>query len=174
MTNEFALILLHRHFQLAPNERLVEYNEVAAPWEMDAPSVLPLISRIYPKSWALIGHKLCPYEFGFEADAATVIPSCQIPEVFIRDFEDVLFRHGLTRIFGLGLLQLEVNVTGVEKEAVEFTTGRTSITVPKTKEHQQGDLIEAGWKFADKDQALGKDSMTAIRTCNKCCGYHGA
>ena len=173
MAKDFALVLIHRHFQLAPNERLVEYNNIAAPWEVDAP-LLHLTSRIYPKSWAFIDHKLCPYEFGFEADAAAPVPSCQIPDAFIKDLGTVLLKYGLTRVFGLGWAQVEANTMSVGKQVMEFTTGRANITVAMTEEIQADAYIEASWKFADKDQGLGGDFKTTMRGCIRCCSFHNS
>ena len=169
MAKDFALVLLHRHFQLAPNERLVEYNDVAAPWQVDAP-LRHLMSHIYPKSWAFIDQKLCPYEFGFEADAAAPVPFCQISEAFIKDLGTMLLKYNLTRVFGLGWAPAEANTTSIGKQVMEFTTGRANITVAK---HQADAYIEASWKFADKEQGLGGDFKTRMRGCIRCCSFHG-
>ena len=123
MAKEFSLILIHRQFQPAVNKRLVEYNDVAAPWGIDAPSVLPLHLRHLSQILGLYRPQAMPIEFGFEADAAAPVPSCQIPEAFIGDLETVLLRYGLTRVFCLGWVQSEANTTVVGNQLVESTTG---------------------------------------------------
>ena len=169
MTDKFTLSLLHRHFQMAANERLVEDNDVASPWDIHASSVAPLASRVYPQSWTFVHHKLYPYEFGFEADNAVSMPFCEMSEAFVRDLEDVLLKHGLTRTFGLGLAKRTERPSGGSVKAMELTTGRTSIVIPMAPEQKVDNVIEAQCRFPAKGDPKAPEP---VRMRVRCCNFH--
>jgi hypothetical protein len=59
MDRTFGLILLHRHFELDQNERLVSYGDTSVPWRLSKIS-----KNITPSNWLLSGDgAIQPYEF---------------------------------------------------------------------------------------------------------------
>ncbi|KAI9769972.1 MAG: hypothetical protein M1840_003683 [Geoglossum simile] len=61
MDRTFGLILLHRHFELDQNERLVSYGDTSVPWRLSKIS-----KNITPSNWLLSGDgAFRPYEFRY-------------------------------------------------------------------------------------------------------------
>ncbi|KAH8878716.1 hypothetical protein GQ53DRAFT_81783, partial [Thozetella sp. PMI_491] len=56
----FGLALLHRHFELQPGERLVDYGGTSVPWHLGKIS-----KDIRPCNWALGDDVIRPYEFRY-------------------------------------------------------------------------------------------------------------
>jgi hypothetical protein len=51
VTQVFGISLLHRHFDMSPNEILIEHGLVLTPWSMPPDPVNFMDGRIVPRSW---------------------------------------------------------------------------------------------------------------------------
>lgn len=61
----FGVVLLHKHLDMAPTERLVEYGHTASPWtvgDATSPTVNKYEGAIVPRSFRLMGGNFVPYE----------------------------------------------------------------------------------------------------------------
>lgn len=99
----FGLTLLHRHFDIDPEERLTEYPGTSVPWLENSGDLDP---RIQPSNWLLSGDgSFRPYEFHFaeddQSDDEADIPANPQYGAFIDSFQKLLYQEGLVNVFGL-------------------------------------------------------------------------
>ncbi|GAB1312350.1 hypothetical protein MFIFM68171_02560 [Madurella fahalii] len=100
MDRTFGLALLHRHFDLSTDERLVEYHGTSIPWRQETAS-----SHIRPTNWLLTKDgSVRSYEFYYPSshddgvDAEAGDPKYR---PFIRAFEALLLQKNVMDLFGL-------------------------------------------------------------------------
>ncbi len=176
MTKLFGLGLVHRHFDLKPNELLVDVNGTSTAWGVPDLPEAPVSAeyqkhhgRIRPHSWTVDGERLAPYEFYYEPDfssgglnfegLATVDPQ------FLREFIDLLKIHKLSGVLGLRLLR-ELN--GRQLEVTERAANVT-FDVPDDLTPENGSqYLEAAWMF--RDEAVDGDGKPVTkRYCYSTC-----
>ncbi|KAH0536696.1 hypothetical protein FGG08_006462 [Glutinoglossum americanum] len=180
MQRTLGLAVLHRHFDLEPGERLVEYNAVTAPWRM--PESLKLLrGKVFPKAWAFgaassseEGLELFPYEFGFDPEAGDGAEGGGVVfrKEFVQELRDVLVREGLVGTYGVCAVGEEEGLPG--RRLLEFTAGRTSVVVPLPGgglgEEEMRRVVEATWVFPCIEGVDG----AKLRLCAKeCYGHKG-
>jgi hypothetical protein len=134
--------LLHRHFRLDNDERLVDVGGASVPWSNDGSEVLD--SRILPVSWAFEGDAYHPYEFRF-------VPPTQelhepvVTEPFLFEFNEALKAHNLQGILGIRSLK----PSHAKKPEMEITKGRSNITFDYDSDAAEDDnAIEASWAYS--------------------------
>jgi len=129
IAEKYGIGILHRHFDMAPNERLVEVNHVSTPWrEGDCERTG---ASIVPTSWLFRGNQLIPYEFSFvglgaKNKAGRTQPS-EYPQ-FLQELATTLKKFKLHRY-----LALVVHPGPEYQGSVEFTAARANITVHPTE-----------------------------------------
>ncbi len=159
---ELALSLIHRHFDLQPAERLVEYGRVTAPWVLNEYSS----HKVRPKSWAFIGDELYPYEFEYNP----LIPSkaFEFDEGFLSDFQQTLRDHNLMNTFGIALAPADDPDFPC---LIEFTAGRTNVLSPF--DHDEDQIgVEAVWTFSCVWNPMQDGSgKPTTRMCRVKCPY---
>lgn len=164
---ELGLTLIHRHFDLLPGERLVEYENVATPWVMSEVSPL-LRGRIHAKRWAFVNDSLYPYEFNFSSHPMD--SEYEFNPEFLAAFSSVLREQNLETTLGLAHTPESTWRAG-NASLVEFTAGRTSVLVPMTPELENAFLTEAQWVFPCIWDPV-KDEGIRSRFCMvKCLGH---
>jgi hypothetical protein len=100
MDRTFGLILLHRHFELDLNERLVSYGDTSVPWQLSKIS-----KHIMPSNWLLSGDgAIRPYEFCYapavdEATGPNLANSDQ--RAFFGALLELLYEHKAEDLWGL-------------------------------------------------------------------------
>jgi len=100
MDRTFGLILLHRHFDLDENERLVEYGGTSVPWRLSKSS-----GNIRPSNWLLTADgAIRPYEFYYasvrdEATEPDLANTAQ--QAFFNAFKDLLRKYNTEGLWGL-------------------------------------------------------------------------
>ncbi|OBT83185.1 hypothetical protein VE02_07712 [Pseudogymnoascus sp. 03VT05] len=97
-----CLALLHRHFDLAPKERLVEYRGTSTAWKVDN-AADNLASHIGPSNWLLAEDgTFHPYEFDFLKDADRKLSPIVDPQYndFIESFGNLLHQEDAAGLFG--------------------------------------------------------------------------
>lgn len=120
----FGIGILHRHFDVAANERLVEVNQVSTPWRVgDAERTG---GKIAPTSWLFKGNQLIPYEFRFVRVNAGNSPEPQPADYpqFLQDLAGTLRQLKLQRY-----LSLTVHPSPGYQGSVEFTAGRANVSL---------------------------------------------
>lgn len=116
----FGLILNHRHFDMSPSERLVEYQGTLVPWEN-------MTSSTRPSSWLISEDDDClPYEFYYSVDENEDMTSPANPQYreFVNSFNQILRQNNALGLFGL------CRYPGDDFEGrVEITEGRANINL---------------------------------------------
>ncbi|KAF5609615.1 phosphotransferase enzyme family domain protein [Fusarium subglutinans] len=121
MDRTFGLILLHRHFELGANERLVEYKGTSVPWLNNE-----LATNIRPHNWYLSSGKVFPYEFyhSLSEDGPTLDLNNPDQQAFLDQFAKLLSRENAENLFGL------CRYPGDDFEGrIEITQGRSNINL---------------------------------------------
>ncbi|RPA78099.1 hypothetical protein BJ508DRAFT_370434 [Ascobolus immersus RN42] len=143
MDRTFGLILLHRHFDLADDEMLVEYNGTSVPWKKAG----IFEAKLQEQAW-IVGKdgNVTPYEFVY-APREVVQVDWEDRKVvgFVKAFADCLERLGLEGVLGL------CAYPGDDFQGrVEVTKGRANISLhPKDAMNEAGTYsADAAWFFA--------------------------
>jgi hypothetical protein len=147
LNDKLGISLCHRHFDLRPDEILVEHGGVATAWASDAESRYAKIGSILPLSWVVWEGKLRPYEFYFSHDTSE--EPFEIPPNFLEAFDSALRGKGLNHLLGLRLLR--TNGEGLPTKTVELKERHATFSIPWTsaKLDSGGDIkfIRAMWGF---------------------------
>ncbi|KAK5637374.1 hypothetical protein RRF57_013086 [Xylaria bambusicola] len=146
---ELGLVLLHKHFPIAPTQRLVDCRNIAAVWDVgDDLSAVAYKSgnSIVPRSFRLLRGKFVPYEFDFTKPSKQPQFSAQVSQKFLSELSTLLRDLGMDQIVGFRALDKhDSNLT------VEVTEGKMNIMVARGDVSDDG-LIEALWIFGvDED-----------------------
>jgi len=143
--SKYGLALLHSHFALKGNQRLVDYHNTATAWLVDdeVSAVSPKYNgQVVPRAYMFENNDIIPYEFSF-------VPVPDIPVSTDTEFFDALNKTlttlGLEKLFGVRDLQDYDN-----DPSVEVTEGDANIMLPLTDSFTSADLIEALWVFGPK------------------------
>lgn len=115
----FGLVLNHRHFDISPNERLVEYQGTLVPWQN-------MVANTKPSSWFVSEDDEClPYEFYYSPrDDKDDSPNQPEYSDFVKSFNQLLRQKDAFGLFGL------CRYPGDDFEGrVEITEGRANINL---------------------------------------------
>ncbi|KAF5854935.1 hypothetical protein ETB97_010559 [Aspergillus alliaceus] len=117
----FSVTVLHRHFDLQPDERNVEEGgQAIASKDLD---------NINPCSWLFYDGKLFPYEFRRASPGQSIPP---LPTEFVTDLWSILQAHGLCDILGF-----QTYTDGLIGSESTDKTARVSTTVDYAEEEFQ-------------------------------------
>ena len=116
--------LLHRHFDLAENEKLVEFNNVSVPWE-NVRTDDYAGGKVLPSAWLVEDEKLMPYEFYFSPCGKDAPFSFTGLEEFLEELVTTIKEEGLEKMLALRMFPHYKDFTG----NLEMTTGRAMINL---------------------------------------------
>lgn len=158
--------LLHRHFGLDGDERLVDVGSASVPWSDGGSEALD--SRILAVSWAFEGDSYYPYEFRFVPPGQELHEQA-VPEPFFAEFNEALKTHGLQGVLGVRSLK----AGGGRKPEMEITKGRSNITFAYDSDAAESDnAVEASWAFAGDGTTTAATFCTSYCTSNSGYGDH--
>ena len=164
--SDLGLALLHKHFSLHEEEKLVNYGAVACPWDMSTMSA-QVTQDIHPSSWRFIEPTaLGPYEFeyvtGLSPPSKLEGPQFQ---AFLAELGAFLHKHNLIHLLGLQLL--ETPATDREP-GLEFTADRVNVTLPQKVSGPDGkNAVEALWVFDER--LIELEDKTTTTTVHRHC-----
>ena len=147
LQDNFGAGLIYRHFDLGPDERLVEYNGTATPWQCRE---CFLGRKIVPIAWLFDGDHLLPYDFRFPASSEDMEQAAELKRqaAFLDEVHHVLRKSELD--WGLGLRGMPV--TGKES-LLEVSQQKANITIPQSElpedKHNKSN-VETMWFFDKK------------------------
>lgn len=144
--NDLAVCLIHRHFDMASNERLVEFGAVSAPWTLTQVDQVAG-GTLVPRSWIFNDSKMSPYEFGYnEAIGEPTYRALPNKPHFYEEFGKLLKREGLENLLGLTLNSDEIQ-PGLVK--FEKTFGRVNVlfNVARGGLMEEKESIPAQWNY---------------------------
>jgi hypothetical protein len=118
----YGVGLVHKHFEIKPDEILVEYQSITAPWKVRTNYHG---ATIRPTAWAFTGDEMIPYEFEFvpqSEDKEDDLGSEEKHAKFLDAFNNILDAHDLQGFLGL------CRFPGARCDGyVELTEGRANI-----------------------------------------------
>ncbi|OBT52455.1 hypothetical protein VE04_08505 [Pseudogymnoascus sp. 24MN13] len=153
--------MLHTHFAIGDDERLVDVGAVAVPIELDiivGSAIKPLVYRFVPT-----GVAVCEWTQGNDANEVDL--SSPQYSAFMAELRTVLDEAGLIDVLGIFVRQ-----PGDGKmKGVEFTAGRANITLHKDEPTDGGKSVEASWVFMEKTIHPGDATTRTMSACNSWC-----
>ena len=127
----FGLTLLHRHFDLAPSEKLVAVEKTSVPWgpgDYDPDVKDEALGKVIPQSFIFSApDRLVPFEYGFFTHDVLnkgVINIAAASKAFVEELGTLLFSLKLEKVLGLRTASEHP-----EGNPIEFTVGRANIFV---------------------------------------------
>ncbi|KAG5654828.1 hypothetical protein KAF25_010974 [Fusarium avenaceum] len=156
----FGVGLLHRHYDIAPNEKIVELGPVSSPWVVGDDEVITG-GAVLPHTWRVFDGELKPTEFKFvpQRDVSNTDQPV-FPAAFVKELIGVLQETGLDEVLGVSLYE----AGDPDNETMEVTYGRSSIVIPSTGligtkviGPQGFEAFQAAWTFSKKEG----DELTA-------------
>lgn len=143
MHERYGICLLHKHFTMDANQRLVDCRNISAPWTVkNCDSVVPKYEGfIIPRTFRFFNGNLAPFEFDFSPCASH---EDHDPEFFLK-ISALLHQHSLENVLGVRSLdRYDPDLS------VEITEGKTNIMIPRGSVNDS-ELIEAVWVFSTDD-----------------------
>ncbi|PUU77178.1 hypothetical protein B9Z19DRAFT_1128629 [Tuber borchii] len=160
-----GIMVLHKHFDMTPEEKLVEFGNVSTPWlvpEANGDSVFG--GKVVPRSWAFSSGHLYPIEFGFNPPTVENFPKMSFDQDFVVGLYGLLVGLGIGDLVGLTMLREDIHDMpyGIEK-----TVGRVSITLPITPETEPTQAVESVWTFGCHER-MDNSKLWPARICWVC------
>jgi hypothetical protein len=115
--------LLHRHFDLRDNEKLVEFNNISIPWRHQQGDD-HTGGKLLPSAWLIKEGRLIPYEFYFSPLGLDNGVDLTKFALFLCEFIESVKALELDKTMALRVFP-QVNFTG----ALEITEGRANINL---------------------------------------------
>ncbi|PKK49171.1 hypothetical protein CI102_7237 [Trichoderma harzianum] len=131
----YGLVLVHQHFDLESDEKLVNIGNVAIPLKTDIVSTSITATR-----WAFSGEGVIPYEFSTEGLQIDMNQHYD----FIHELGKLIHSFGLSDY--LGVCSLDSIAGTTEGPTMEFTSGRANITLPFDIDPKEGQSVEVAWQ----------------------------
>jgi hypothetical protein len=169
VNDHLGVALVHRHFDLKPDEVMVDYRGVATPWNKALLDNYQAYGSILPLSWVLIDGKPCPYEFYFTTDPDD--HEHELPPGFLSKYNATLKSQGLDGFLGIRALK---KAAGEEKlGTMEFTQRYATFVVPydgKSDYKPKGAVYRTCWSFSHgkEDPADWCDCCAHCAHCGHC------
>ena len=156
------MILLHRHFDLEDNEKLVESGNVSVPWSYTQDDDNLHGGSVVPRSWILADNSLHPYEFGYNSFGVTeAYPAPPENTKFYIEFAELLVKYGLSDIVGLTLVKpMDPNIMRLEK-----TYRHANVVYELPAEVIDKDTMQAVWQFSEELRPGGYRAFTCTVGC---------
>ncbi|KAF5720123.1 hypothetical protein FMUND_4407 [Fusarium mundagurra] len=161
----FGVGLLHRHYDVAPNEKIIELGPVSSPWVVGDDEVITG-GAVLPHTWRVFEGELKPTEFKFVPQRElSNVDRPVFPAAFVKELIGVLQETGLDEVLGVSLYE----AGDPDNETMEVTYGRSSIVIPSTGligskviGPQGFDAFQAAWTFSKKE---GEDIVAHHGIC---------
>jgi len=160
VTDSFGVALVHRHFDLKPDEIMVECRGVATPWSSSGLERYARVGKVLPLSWVIVEGRLHPYEFFFSTDSANM--TVDVPEGFVSEYGALVKSQGLDGVLGIRALRKEddeVSGSVACDVLMEFTERYATFTVPLDTEEVKntaGNLYQTSWSFTSAGNTPSK------------------
>ena len=174
--------LVHRHFSISPNEKLVEFNNITTPWSgiklsSNHSAKIPNSANglVTETSWVLDANdKWMPFEFSFDPQGTTTVVNLEDAQYqeFLREYTTALKQNGFDKILGLTAWP-GAGYTG----GLEFCSGRGNIVLTPdqtTAEDGNANNVQTAWFWHPEWLQPYKGKKKSNRCCCDKAGPHGA
>ncbi|KAL2697579.1 hypothetical protein AAEP93_011483 [Penicillium crustosum] len=152
VNDELAVALLHRHFEMESNEKLVELGPVSSPWPIPAQDESVLGGDVLPHTWRVFQNELHAVEFRFvPKQEVQNTRKVQFTQAFFQDFCEYVKSNGLENIVGISQIEHGREASQSDVQLMEVTHGRNSIMVPAVDTSEiPGPTFQTVWAFVEK------------------------
>ncbi|MCC7540576.1 MAG: hypothetical protein IT379_30455 [Deltaproteobacteria bacterium] len=153
-----GIALLHRHFELAPGEHLVERIDTAARESVIVPTRDG--AGMHPHLLAFMGGQWSPLEFVTDSyQAANGTEQLRHIPAFLREYADTLAAEGVASVFGISVFHNRDDLLDVDREVLVESTEvatRTSRMRPDSRDAvARMDVTETLWLWDGKTCRMG-------------------
>ncbi|KAF5969582.1 hypothetical protein FBULB1_10156 [Fusarium bulbicola] len=101
----FGVGLLHRHYDVAPNEKIIELGPVSSPWVVGDDEVITG-GAVLPHAWRVFDGELKPTEFKFVPQRElSNVDRPVFPAAFVKELIGVPQETGLDEVLGVSLYE---------------------------------------------------------------------
>jgi hypothetical protein len=178
LNDKLGVALVHRHFDLKPDEVMVDYHGVATPWNTALIDHYDSFGSVHPLSWVIVDGNPVPYEFYYSADAATTTTTSgddsvvfDLPKDFVAEYEAILKAGGLQGYLGIRALRGQPGAGA--GGTMEFTQRYATFTVPYSPGSgyvPKGALYRTCWAFRNGREEPGDwcDCCSHCFHCSHC------
>lgn len=170
LNDKIGVALVHRHFDLKPDEVMVDYHGVATPWNSALLDHYNTFGSVQPLSWVIVDGKPQPYEFYYSTEnAADDTGIFDLPDAFVAEYETILKAGKLEGYLGLRALRGQPG-NGVEG-TMEFTQRYATFTVPYNAGSgykPKGALYRTCWAFRNGKEEPGDWCDCYCAHCSHC------
>ncbi|KAH8904126.1 hypothetical protein BR93DRAFT_940266 [Coniochaeta sp. PMI_546] len=157
LNDKLGVALVHRHFDLKPDEVMVDYHGVATPWNTALLDHYSGFGSVQPLSWVVVDGTPRPYEFYYSTDTPSdKMCTADLPEDFVTEYESLLTGGGLEGYLGIRALRGQPG-NGIEG-TMEFTQRYATFTVPYNASSEykpKGALYRTCWAFRNGKEEPG-------------------
>jgi hypothetical protein len=150
LQDKFGVALLHRHFDMDSEEKLVENGNVATPWAFHQSNDDLFGGEVVPKSWMYRDQALHPYEFGYNSEFEQTYPGAPDNGEFLEEFGKLLEENRLDGV--LGLTAVGPSAPGTMK--YEKTFGRSNVVFTMSQgeaDAMDKETVSALWLFSAQE-----------------------
>lgn len=165
----FGVRLLHRHFDILDNERMVLHGPVATPWSDAVWSQAEQVGTVKPCNWLLRDGGAQPYEFvfhpGFSTDKSLDITQYA---AFIDAYHTFLRDNKLLGVLGLSLVDHAIRSQSLLETVLDGDRAALNFTVDGETKAWVGQLPE---EAEDMDITVPAAWFFHVPKWDKC-GYH--
>lgn len=159
---DFSINLLHRHGDLADDQRLVCVGRVMAPWSTGLMDMVePSLGKISPQALLVHNGKYYPYEFIHlsEAEAASWpddgIEGFKKYHDFMEEFAEVVERQEIADVIGLRLLSAEDRARAANPNVWDYEINdEAGIMITLSADHELDNSdknLAVRWEVVDGD-----------------------
>jgi hypothetical protein len=148
MEEMFGLYLVHGHFYLNQQERMVETFDEDRRALVTKPIVLPHGLRAAPSRWALKNSGLVPLEFSTDRGASTAFEALSSEPKFFTALTAAIRDYDLTDTIGVASIRRDCLVANQEEVFLEENYGQVResvIHLCKATDLKEGDYIPTVW-----------------------------
>lgn len=148
--DDLAVCLIHRHFDLAANEKLVEFGAVSSPWSYTQNDSDMIGGSVVPRTWKFVQGKMRPFEFGYnEALGEPIYKQLPNKPEFYKEFNNILQDTGTSDLLGLTLHSDKIPTDQVKFEKT-FDRANVAFTVTRDGEmYDKEDAVPAQWIYKE-------------------------
>ncbi|KAJ5456057.1 uncharacterized protein N7458_004321 [Penicillium daleae] len=145
MHERYGVSLLHKHFPMETNQRLVDLRNISSPWTVnDSDVVVPKYEGfVIPRTFRFLKGVLSPVEFDFSPCSSDKDAGHDFD--FLAAVSVLLHQYGLENVLGVRSLDRHD-----PELSVEVTEGKTNIMIQRGSVNDS-ELIEAFWVFSTDD-----------------------
>jgi hypothetical protein len=177
MQDRFGVALLHKHFECANGEHMIQYNEIVdgeRALVMRPVRTVPAREDAVPIVWSLSAEQYRPLEYSTDSLARELYGAGSVPQPFLDEFSDLLRFSPIGRHIGLAVVNRELYADASDSlTPVEFSRiDRSSVLFMRNRAEYKNHIIQTAWNFSTPDGGAGCEQTPGGACFINASGYH--